>query len=76
MGPARHPGFLDVDAMERVRAAFYEIMDALQGQDVFRPAVSDEELRAKIIQKLLELAKDGTPAQNWTSKVISSLPFR
>jgi hypothetical protein len=42
---------------------------------VFVPIHDDEELKAQIIQKLLNLVSDGTHPRDFKSKVLSSLPF-
>jgi len=76
MGSVRHPKLLDVDEIEAVRAAFYDIYDAIHGQDVFVPVFDDNELKAQIIRKLLELVSEGTPPHDFKAKVLRSLPFR
>jgi hypothetical protein len=77
MGSVRHPKLLDAAAMESVRAAFHEIYDTIQGQNVFVPAFEDDdELKAQIIRKLLDLVSEGTSPEDFKAKVLSSLPFQ
>jgi hypothetical protein len=77
MGSAKHPRLFSVDEMESLRTAFHEIYDAIQGQNVFRPATDDDdELKALIIRKLVEVIEAGTPPAEFRSKVLRSLPLR
>jgi hypothetical protein len=76
MGSFGHPKASDAATMESLRAAYYEIYAAIQGQDVFVPLFEDDELRTKIIQKLLDLLTEGALPQDFKSQVLRSLPFR
>ena len=78
MGSANHPPqFLDRAALKSIRAAYNEIYDVIQGQDVFKPVVADdEELKLEILRRLLVLVSDGTPPRDFKAKVLRSLPFR
>jgi hypothetical protein len=76
MDAAKRPQVLSFTKMQGIRAAFDEVWETIHEQDVFRPlASSDSELREQIMQRLLVLAADGTPPQEFTSKVLRSLPF-
>jgi hypothetical protein len=69
-----HPKIFDPIAIERMRASFHEILDAQQYE---RPlSVGEDRLKAAIISRLLTLAADGTPQQDWKSKVLSTLPLQ
>jgi hypothetical protein len=76
MGSVRHPKILDAAAMENVRTAFYEIYQTIHGQNVLVPVFDDDELKAQIIRKLLDLVSDGIPPTDFKAKVLRSLPFR
>jgi hypothetical protein len=62
MGSAKHPSdpaaYRPLDDVEGFEAAFREIYNDIQGQTAFPPIV-DEELKAAIMARLLELARDG-----------------
>jgi hypothetical protein len=74
MGSFRHPKFYDKATIESVRGIFYEVLDELVEPRGF--ILSDQRLKADIVERLLHLAIDGTPQDQWKSKVLSSLMFR
>ena len=71
-----HPKIFDPIAIERMRASFHEILDALEEQYERPLSVGEDRLKAAIISRLLTLAADGTPQQDWKSKVLSTLPLQ
>ena len=76
MGSFKHPNLFDPIAAGQIRTVYYEIMDVLEGQDVLSLDLGDRELRAAIIRQLINVFTDGTPRQDWKSKVLTSLPLR
>ena len=70
------PKIFDPIAIERMRASFHEILDALEEQYERPLSVGEDRLKAAIISRLLTLAADGTPQQDWKSKVLSTLPLQ
>jgi hypothetical protein len=78
MASAKHPSdpgsYRPLDDVEGFEAAFREIYNDIQGQTAF-PPVADEELKAAIMARLLELARDGTLPEDFKSKVLRSLPW-
>jgi hypothetical protein len=77
MVSAKNPR-LSVTTIESVRAAFHEVYATIHGQDEgSMPRFDDDqELKAQIIRKLLELASGGTLPADFKTKVLSSLPLR
>jgi hypothetical protein len=71
-----HPKIFDPIAIERMRASFHEILDALEEQYERPLSVGEDRLKAAIISRLLTLAADGTPQRDWKSKVLSTLPLQ
>jgi hypothetical protein len=76
MGSVKHPSnpasYRPLDDVEGFKAAFREIYNDIQGQTAF-PPVADEELKAAIMARLLDLARNGTLPEDFKSKVLSSL---
>jgi hypothetical protein len=70
------PKIFDPIAIERMRASFHEILDALEEQYERPLSVGEDRLKAAIISRLLTLAADGTPQRDWKSKVLSTLPLQ
>jgi len=71
-----NPKIFDPIAIERMRASFHEILDALEEQYERPLSVGEDRLKAAIISRLLTLAADGTPQRDWKSKVLSTLPLQ
>jgi hypothetical protein len=51
-------------------------LDALEEQYERPLSVGEDRLKAAIISRLLTLSADGTPQQDWKSKVLSTLPLQ
>jgi hypothetical protein len=74
MGSFRHPKAHDKATMGSLRDTFYEILE--ETDDLVSLGVSPQRLKADIVERLLVLATDGTPQNQWKSKVLSSLSLR
>jgi hypothetical protein len=74
MGSYRHPKLYDPVTAKNIRATFYDIMEALDGQG--QNILTQKSLKADIIERLVFLAMDGTPEDEWKAKVLSSLSLR
>ena len=60
--------------LKGIRETFHEILDELDDQVIF--SVSEQRLKAEIIERLLYLATHDTPQQEWKADVLRSLPLR
>jgi hypothetical protein len=78
LSAVKHPSdpasYRPLDDVKGFEAAFREIYNDIQGQTAF-PPVADEELKAIIMARLLELARDGTLPEDFKSKVLRTLPW-
>jgi hypothetical protein len=74
MGSFRHPKVYEPVLLQSIRATFYDIMEALDGQG--HGVLTQKSLKANIIEQLLFLAMEDTPQNEWKAKVLSSLPLR
>jgi hypothetical protein len=74
MGSFRHPQVYDSVTRNSIRATFYDIMEALDGQG--QSVLTQKSLKADIIEQLVFLAMDGTPEDEWKLKVLSNLSPR
>jgi len=74
MGSYRHPKIYDPITAKSIRATFYDIMEALDGQG--QNVLTQKSLKADVIERLVFLAMDGTPEDEWKAKVLSSLSLR
>ena len=74
MGSFKHPKAYDKATMGNLRDAFYEILEETDHLVSF--GVSPQRLKADIVARLLVLATDGTPQNQWKSKVLSNLSRR
>ena len=74
MGSFRHPKIYDTVTLQGVRDTFHEIMDELDLLYVF--PVTNRNMKATIIERLLYLATHDTPPDQWKAKVLSTLPLR
>jgi hypothetical protein len=78
MSALKHPSdpaaYRPLDDVKGFEAAYREIYNDIQGQTAF-PPVADEELKAVIMARLLELARDGALPEDFKSQVLRSLPW-
>jgi hypothetical protein len=74
MGSFRHPKLYDQVTLQSVRDTFYDILEEMDEQ-VSTP-VNPHRLKADIVQRLLDLASNGTPQEEWKAKVLSTLSLR
>jgi hypothetical protein len=66
MGSKYHPKLYDTETVATLKDAFYDIWERVERQDAVRISRSDEDdIRAAIIQTLLDVVAEGT-----TSRVI------
>ena len=72
MGSFRHPKVYDSVTMRSMRATFYDILEEMDDQ--FLLSADPRRLKADIVERLLVLAIDGTPQNEWKEKVLRSLP--
>ena len=70
MGSFKHPKVYDRMSIESIREIYYDILEELDGRVVF--SVSEQRLKAAIIERLLDCATDGTPRDEWKIRVLSS----
>jgi hypothetical protein len=71
MGSFQHPKVYDPRAIANIREAYYDILEELDTRLVF--SISEQRLKATIIERLLDLATDGTPKDEWKARILSSL---
>jgi hypothetical protein len=74
MGSFRHPKVYDKETMRSLRDTFYDILE--ETDDLVSLGVNPHRLKADIVERLLVLATDGTPQDEWKSKVLSGLSLR
>jgi hypothetical protein len=75
MGSFRHPKVYDQVTLQSVRDIFYDILEEMDEEQVSL-RVNPHRLRADIIERLLAVATDGTPQDEWKTKVLRSLSLR
>ena len=77
MGSVNHPSFYDPAAMASLKAAFRDVWAELRAQDTFRVWLSETELKAAIIRRLIELVADRTTnPEELKAQVLGNLPLR
>ena len=77
MGSLNHPRVYDRAAMLSIRAAFHDVVDALQAQSAIEAGPSEDALKAEIIRRLLDLVAHGTTnPEELKAQVLGSLPLR
>jgi hypothetical protein len=74
MGSFQHPKVYDEEVMRSIRDTFYDILD--ETDDLVSLGVNPHRLKADIIEQLLALVTDGTPQDEWKSRVLSGLSLR
>ena len=77
MGSLNHPRVYDRAAMLSIRAAFHDVLDALQAQSAIEAGPSEDALKAEIIRHLLDLVAHGTTnPEELKAQVLGNLPLR
>jgi hypothetical protein len=74
MGSFQHPKVYDKATMGSLRDTFYDVLE--ETEDLISLGVNPQRLKADIVERLLVLATDGTPQDEWKSKVLRSLSLR
>ena len=71
MGSMHHPRMYDAATMATIKAAFHDVWDTIEGQDLVQVAACDEDLKAVIIRCLTDLVGEGTTSrQDLRTKVL------
>jgi hypothetical protein len=66
----------DAAVMATIKAAFHDVWDTIEGQDLIQVAASDDDLKAVIIRRLTDLVGEGTTSrEDLGTKVLSNLPL-
>jgi len=71
MGSFQHPRVYGPIKVKSIRDVYREILDEIDQLYVF--PVTNQNLKATIIERILICALEGTPQDEWKSKVLSSL---
>ena len=74
MGSFQRPKIYDPALMRSIRATFYDVLDEMD--EMVSQGVNPHRLKADIVERLLLLATDGTPQDEWKSKVLSSISLQ
>jgi hypothetical protein len=74
MASFRHPKVYDPATMRSIRDTFYDVLDDMD--EMVSLGVNPHRLKADIVERLILLATDGTPQDEWKSKVLDSLSLR
>jgi hypothetical protein len=74
MASFRHPKVYDPATMRSIRDTFYDVLDDMD--EMVSLGVNPHRLKADIVERLILLATDGTPQDEWKSKVLGSLSLR
>ena len=62
--------------MATIKAAFHDVWDTIEGQDLMQVAACDEDLKAVIIRRLTDLVGEGTTSrEELRTKVLSNMPL-
>jgi hypothetical protein len=73
MGSVNHPRIFDAATMATIKAAFHDVWDTIDGQDLLP---SDEDLKAAIIRRLIDLVGEGTTRrEDLRMRVLGDLPL-
>ena len=76
MGSINHPRLYDGAAMANMKAAFHDVWDAVEPHAPIWDTVSEDELKAAIICRLVDLAAKGTTSRDVLKmKVLRGLPL-
>lgn len=76
MGSFNHPRLYDVAAMANMKAAFHDVWDAVEPHAPVWDTVSEDELKAAIIRRLVDLAAKGTTSRDVLKmEILRSLPL-
>ena len=76
MGSIHHPIFYDPEIAAIIKAAYHDIWDMVEEYDSLRVSGSDTEIKAAIIQHLLNLVAEGTiKPEELKAQALRHLPF-
>jgi hypothetical protein len=76
MGSRFHPKLYDARTVAIIKAAFHDIWDEIEAYETLRISGSDTEIKANIIQRLLDLVAEGeTRREHLTARVLGRLPI-
>ena len=77
MGSINHPKFYDPEIAATIKAAYHDIYgDMVEEHDSLRISGSDTEIKAAIIQRLLDLIAEGTiRPEELKAQTLRHLPF-
>jgi hypothetical protein len=76
MGSMHHPRMYDAATLATIKAAFHDVWDTIEGQDLMQVAACDEDLKAVIIRRLTDLVGEGTTSrEDLRTKVLSNMPL-
>ena len=76
MDTVNHPKIYDDATMTTVKAAFHDVWATVAAHDPFRDAAGDDDLKAAIIEKLLDLVSEGKMSQDeLRAEALKQLPL-
>jgi hypothetical protein len=76
MDSVNHPKLHDDATMKTVKAAFHDVWATIEAHDPFRDTAGDDDLKAAIIRKLLDLVSLGKTSQDeLRSEALKQLPL-
>lgn len=76
MDSVNHPKLHDDATMKTVKAAFHDVWTTIEAHDPFRDTAGDDDLKAAIIRKLLDLVSLGKTSQDeLRSEALKQLPL-
>lgn len=76
MGSVNHPKIYDDATMTTVKAAFHDVWATVAAHDPFRDTAGDDDLKATIIRKLIDLVSEGKTSQDeLRSEALRQLPL-
>jgi hypothetical protein len=76
MDSVNHPKLYDDSTMKTVKAAFHDVWATIEAHDPFRDTADDDDLKATIIRKLIDLVSEGKTSQNeLRSEALRQLPL-
>jgi hypothetical protein len=64
MGSINHPRLYDAAAMANMKAVFHDVWDVVEPHAPVWDTVSEDELRAAIIRRLVDLTAKGTTSRD------------
>ena len=76
LGSMNHPRLYDDAAMANMKAAFHDVWDVVEPHAPIWDTISEEELKAAIIRRLVGFAANGTTSRDVLKmKILRSLPL-